>query len=677
MKRTQSYRILLGGIGGDSHSVGLHILHRALAGKGYEVRFLGIQNDPLDFLDLAPGFDVVMISNMDGHAGHYLADFAQLLASQGGHRPLWYLGGNLTVGEAEESRPELDRLGFDRVYPKFVDLAQVLDDLAADLERQTPVAQRPAGIASRAGQRFAVEREKVLAGWSTGERARDLEENAAFLAAQPALATLLGEVARGRRPMAIQPRSGVPGVDEQIELFQRCRDAGAAVVSFQVDSLTRNNNYAGAALAIAASREQGRAVLNGFPVVNHGVDVLRRVVAAAGVPVQTRHSTRDPRLLAEISYAGGITAFEGGAICYNIPYYKDFPLRESIARWRYVDRLTGLYAERHGIELDREFFGTLTATLIPPCLAIVSDLLEAALAAEQGVRCVSLGYAEQGNRAQDVAAIRTIHGLGREILRELGHGDLQVHSVFHQYMAAFPPSRRLSEELIFASAASAALAGATRIITKTPAESRKIPTLADNLRGLELAHQGQQLAALADGAQALPAVAGMGALDLDEAAVAREEEWLRREVRAIVDSVLDCAQGDLETGIIRAFQLGFLDIPFAPSVHNRGQVLTARDTTGAVRFLDPGNLRLDSETLDFHRTVMAERRRAAGVDGPAGDFLLVEADVLQVARECYSGWPLDRAEPARAGTPRRPQGAADLEPTLAAGPCGRGAAAST
>jgi methylaspartate mutase epsilon subunit len=659
MMRAQPCRILLGGIGGDSHSVGLHILHRALSGKGYEVRFLGIQNDPLDFIDLAPAFDVVMISNMDGHAGHYLADFAKLLAHQDGHRPLWYLGGNLTVGEEEVARPELDRLGFDRLYPKFVDLAQVLDDLAADLRRRAPLAQlaqRPAGAAARADRRFAVEREKVLAGWPTGERARDLDGNAAFLAARPALSTLLAEVAQGRRPMAIQPRSGVPGVDEQIELFQRCRDGGAAVVSFQVDSLTRNNNYAGAAQAIAASREQGRAVLNGFPVVNHGVDAVRRVVAAAGVPVQTRHSTRDPRLLAEISYAGGISAFEGGAICYNIPYYKDFPLRESIARWRYVDRLTGLYAERHGIVLDREFFGTLTATLIPPCLAIVSDLLEAALAAEQGVRCVSLGYAEQGNRAQDVAAIRTIHGLGRDILRQLGHGDLQVHSVFHQYMAAFPASRRLSEELILASAASAALAGATRIITKTPAESRKIPTLADNLRGLELARQGQLLAA-PPGAAGAPAGPG----GLDEAAVAREEEWLRREVRAIVDSVLECAQGDLETGIIRAFQLGFLDIPFAPSVHNRGQVLTARDTTGAVRFLDPGSLRLDRETLDFHRTVMAERRRAAGVQGPAGDFLLVEADVLQVARECHSGWPLDRA-----AAPRRHGQAPDREPALAA-----------
>lgn len=53
--------------------------------------------------------------------------------------------------------------------------------------------------------------------------------------------------------------------------------------------------------------------------------------------MQVRHSTSDPRLLAEISYAGGATSFEGGAVCYNMPYYKDYPLDESLNCWRYVD----------------------------------------------------------------------------------------------------------------------------------------------------------------------------------------------------------------------------------------------------------------------------------------------------------------------------------------------------
>ena len=276
------------------------------------------------------------------------------------------------------------------------------------------------------------------------------------------------------RRFSVQPRSGVPGEQDQLKLFQAFKRFGAGVLSFQVDSYTRNNNYAAAEDAIRESAQLGISTINGFPVVNHGVEAVRRLSRAIGVPLQTRHSTRDPRLLAEISYGGGVTAYEGGAICYNIPYYKDYPVAEAIQRWRYVDRLTGLYAERYGQIIDREFFGTLTATLIPPCLAIGTGILESILAAEQGVKAVSIGWAEQGHRIQDIAAIRSVIPLAREVLSNLGFGDVAVSSVFHQYMAAFPSLEVKAEELIFESSVTAALSGATRIMNKTPVEAYKI-----------------------------------------------------------------------------------------------------------------------------------------------------------------------------------------------------------
>jgi methylaspartate mutase epsilon subunit len=620
---TTFYRILLGGLGGDSHSVGLHILHRALVAHGYQVEFLGTQNALEDFTRRASAFDVVMISNMDGHAEHYLKDF-QPPASASGHRALWFLGGNLTIGDGAGYQARFERLGFDRVFVKFVDLSTVLDQLAQALKDREPVAR--AGVDKRLGdERFARERETVLAAWPTGQEAASLEENAAFLSQQPSFPRLLSEVEAGRQPMVVQPRSGVPGVDEQIALFGRFREAGAQALSYQVDSLTRNNRYADAAEAIATSAWTGRAVLNGFPVINHGVGPLRRVIREVGVPLQSRHSTRDPRLLAEISYAGGVTAFEGGPICYNIPYYKNYPLRDAIATWKYVDRLTGIYFERFGIPLDREYFGTLTATLIPPAIAIVTNLAEAVLAAQQGVKCVSLGYAEQGNRAQDIAAIRVMQSVSREVLAGMGYGDVAVHTVFHQYMAAFPQSAWRSEELIFASSVTAGLAQATRILTKTPAESRNIPTVEDNVRGLQLTQMG------------IEAARGRGL----PAGVDAEASLLRREVLAIFESLLDCGHGDMEEGVVRGFELGLIDIPFAPSLYNRGEVLTARDVDGAVRFLRTGGLRLDAETRDFHERKMAERRQAEGLTSANQDYRLVEADVLRVPRELYRAWPLD------------------------------------
>jgi methylaspartate mutase epsilon subunit len=116
-------------------------------------------------------------------------------------------------------------------------------------------------------------------------------------------------------------------------------------------------------------------------VVNHGVAVCRQVNKAVQVPVQVRHGTPDARLLAEISIAGGFTSFEGGGISYNIPYAKNNPLEKTIRDWQYVDRLTGLYEEA-GVAINREPFGPLTGTLVPPCIAHAVSVIESLLAAE-------------------------------------------------------------------------------------------------------------------------------------------------------------------------------------------------------------------------------------------------------------------------------------------------------
>lgn len=635
------HSILLGGVGGDSHSVGLTILRQALIANGYAVHFLGTQNAVDEVVQLAPLFNVVMISGMDGHTRHYLRHFPELVRKYQVSGPLWYLGGNLTIGDALGYEQVFREMGFDRVFVKFADLRQVLSVLQADLDGREPMAASPALLSGRgprpmAGpvavpdarlepEAFEGMRREVLEQWKTGHAARGLDANAEFLGRQPSFAEAQRLRGEGQGPMLIQPRCGVGGVREQLALFQAFRAAGVPVLSYQVDSLTRTSNHTGVEEALRESRATGVNTLNGFPVVNHGVPALRRVMHAVRMPLQVRHSTRDPRLLAEVSYAGGVTSFEGGPICYNIPYYKDYPLHESIRAWQYVDYLTGQYHQRHGIVLDREYFGPLTATLIPPCLAIAVGILQTLLSVEQGVRCVSPGYAEVGNRAQDVAAIRTMGALTTEILGNLGHTGVQVNTVFHQYMAAFPNDIQRSEELIYNSAVTAGLSGATRVIIKTPVESYRIPTMEDNLRAVSLVRGG---------------ILASDGVVLDEAAVRQEEALIRREVRAIVEGVIQAGRGSVATGIVAAFREGLLDIPFSPSIHNRGEVVTARDLTGAVRFLAIGRLPLDRETAEFHRDRTSERRHAAGGVAEGQRFTLVEHDVLQIARGEYAGWPL-------------------------------------
>jgi methylaspartate mutase epsilon subunit len=633
--------ILLGGVGGDSHSVGLTILRQSLLMKNYEVLYLGTQNRLEDFFQQASLCNAVMISSMDGHTRYYLKDFPELMKKYKAHRPLWYLGGNLHLGDASGYEHYFLEMGFNRVFVKFTDIDTVLSILERDLSRVEPMPEcptlwslsqtvspfLPAPVSDEVldVDSFESRRMEVLAQWGTGQKATNLDENAEFLIHQPSFPRILAEAKSNGSSLLVQPRSGVPLVCEQIKLFQAFKSCGARVLSYQVDSLTRNNNYSKAEEAITESHQTGMATMNGFPIINHGVPGLRRIISEVQAPLQARHSTRDPRLLAEISYAGGITAFEGGAICYNIPYYKDYPLDESINRWQYVDRLTGIYHERYGITLDREFFGTLTATLIPPCLAITVNILEGILAIKQGVKCLSLGYAEQGHRLQDIAAIRVLGELASEVFQNLGYRDIQVSTVFHQYMAAFPDDPLRAEELIYNSAITAALTGATRMIAKTPVEAYRIPSMEDNLQGLHLVMRG---------------VAAARSETIDETRVKTECDMIRLEVQTILESIIYSGKGSIAEGIINGFREGFLDIPFAPSIYNRGEVITARDAEGAIRFLATGNLQLDREVREFHRERMQERRRLEGLRSEQQNYLLVEKDVMQIARGQYERWPL-------------------------------------
>ena len=643
MQQVEGHGILLGGIGGDSHSVGLNILRQGLLLNGFRVMYMGIQNRIEDFFDFSSVANAVLISNMDGHARHYLRGFPELFRHRPNPAALWYIGGNLTIGDAIGHERQFLDMGFHRAFVKFADIETVLQVLKNDLGGKA-FAQDHFGLWERrhttlfdhcpANDESAIDidtfdalRAEVLDHWRTGKSAKNVAETAEYLARQPSFPLVQGRVNSSLEKILIQPRSGVATVEAQIRLFQAFKNVGARVLSYQVDSLTRNNNYSGVEEMLREARHSGEHGLNGFPVVNHGVEGLRRVMAEVGIPLQTRHSTRDPRLLAEISLAGGVTAFEGGAICYNIPYYRDYPISEAITNWQYVDRLVGVYFEDFGIKIDREFFGTLTATLIPPSLAIVINLIQSILAVQQGVKCLSVGYAEQGHRPQDIAAIACLKEIIPETLIRMGYLDVQVNAIFHQYMAAFPSVPIQAENLIINSAATAQLARATRILTKTPVEAIKIPTLSDNVHGISLAMRGVEEAA---------------EQSFDINAVSREKSIIRKEVDAIMGKVFELGKGRLIPGVIKAFQDGAIDIPFSPSLYNRGEVMTARDSEGAVRFINTGALPFDRDIREFHRSRMGDRRRHDSCKDDRHDYLLVERDVMMIARGQFEEWPLHR-----------------------------------
>ena len=466
-------------------------------------------------------------------------------------------------------------------------------------------------------------REKVLFSWPTG-REVDLAEAIRYQLRLPAarrFATRLEQARRDGVTLA-QPRAGVALLDKQIQLLQHLQDQGGAdLLPTTIDSYTRQNRYPEAQHGIEESRREGRSMLNGFPAVNYGVAACRRLTESIRLPVQVRHGTPDARLLAEISLAGGFTAFEGGGISYNIPYAKDISLELSLAHWQYVDRLTGYYAEQ-GVIINREPFGPLTGTLVVPCLSHAIGIIEALLAATQGVKSISLGYGQCGNLLQDVAAIRTLQELGEEYLCAAGHTDVRLTTVFHQWMGGFPQDEARAYGVIGWGSVAAAYARATKIIVKTPHEAFGVPTQEANAAGLRATKQ--ILCMLQD--QTLP----------ESEDLRTEAEVIRVETRAILERVRALGEGDWALGAVRAFAAGVLDVPFAPSRCNSGRVMPVRDNGGAVRFLQPGMVPLPPEMLAFERERIAERGKA---EGRKPSFQMVVDDIYAIGKGMLVGRP--------------------------------------
>ena len=468
-------------------------------------------------------------------------------------------------------------------------------------------------------------REEVLSLWPTGKDI-NLEESFEFHKSLPAKKIFSAKLIKAKKEgtTLIQPRAGVALVDDQIKLLTYLQDVGQAdLLPTTIDSYTRQNCYDDAQKGIIESIKNNKSMLNGFPAVNHGVESCRRLIKSLDTPLQVRHGTPDARLLSEITYSGGFTSFEGGGISYNIPYAKNVSLEKTIRDWQYVDRLTGLY-EEEGISINREPYGPLTGTLVPPCISHSVAIIESLLAAEQGVKNISVGYGQCGNFIQDIAAIRALEELTNEYLIKEGYEDVVVTTVLHQWMGSFPQDEAKAFSVIALGSTLASLSKATKVIVKTPHEALGVPTMEANAQGLLCTKQ--ILSMLKD-------------QEFKTNEVNIEKEVIKRETRCIIDKCFEIGDKDIAIGTIRAFKSGILDIPFAPSIHTLGKLLPARDNNGAIRILNPGKLPFTPELLEFNNNKIEER---AKYEKREKSFQMVIDDVYAISKGTLIGRPRNK-----------------------------------
>ena len=469
-------------------------------------------------------------------------------------------------------------------------------------------------------------RKDVLTHWPTGSEV-DLQEAVEYLKKVPDEKNFAKKLRKAKEEgvTLAQPRAGVALISEHIKLLNYLEDEGGAdLLPSTIDSYTRQNRYNECQIGIDESLKAGRSLLNGFPAVNHGVKGCREVYESIKNPIQARHGTPDARLLSEIITASGWTSNEGGGISYNIPYAKSVSMEKTIRDWQYCDRLTGWYEEQ-GIELNREPFGPLTGTLVPPSISNTVAILEALLAAEQGVKNVTVGYGQCGNMVQDIAAIRALEEQTEEYLKRFGYSDVFVTTVFHQWMGGFPADEAKAFGVISVGAATAAMAGATKVIVKTPHEAIGIPTMEANAQGIR------------DTIMTLNMLKGQRMPMSPE--LQTEINIIKAETRCMLESVYEVGKGDFARGTVEAFKLGIVDIPFAPSKYNAGKMMPARDNSGAVRYLMTGNIPFTKDIIDFNKAKLVERGQFEKRDVT---FQMTVDDIFAVGKGNLIGRPEEK-----------------------------------
>ncbi|MBO1264741.1 methylaspartate mutase subunit E [Proteiniclasticum sp. SCR006] len=469
-------------------------------------------------------------------------------------------------------------------------------------------------------------RKEVLTHWPTGSEV-DLQEAVEYLKKVPDEKNFAKKLRKAKEEgvTLAQPRAGVALISEHIKLLNYLEDEGGAdLLPSTIDSYTRQNRYNECQIGIDESLKAGRSLLNGFPAVNHGVKGCREVYESIKNPIQARHGTPDARLLSEIITASGWTSNEGGGISYNIPYAKSVSMEKTIRDWQYCDRLTGWYEEQ-GIELNREPFGPLTGTLVPPSISNTVAILEALLAAEQGVKNVTVGYGQCGNMVQDIAAIRALEEQTEEYLKRFGYSDVFVTTVFHQWMGGFPADEAKAFGVISVGAATAAMAGATKVIVKTPHEAIGIPTMEANAQGIR------------DTIMTLNMLKGQRMPMSPE--LQTEINIIKAETRCMLESVYEVGKGDFARGTVEAFKLGIVDIPFAPSKYNAGKMMPARDNSGAVRYLMTGNIPFTKDIIDFNKAKLVERGQFEKRDVT---FQMTVDDIFAVGKGNLIGRPEEK-----------------------------------
>lgn len=346
----------------------------------------------------------------------------------------------------------------------------------------------------------------------------------------------------------VQPRGGRSTVFEQSKLWLALEDAGADILPLTIDSKTRLGQLESAASAYETATRTGTETLNGFPLLSVPISEAKEMILATRLPVSLRHGTPMAENLVKRALEVGVKEIEGGPLSYSIPYSRNADLVEVIKSWKSVETLC--YQSRDLIV--RENFGILTACLVPPIQAVLTNVLECSFTIEfqGGIPMASFGAT--GNRVQDIASIEAFKQVFQWFIERRNLTFIDPMIAFHHWMGPFPRDEGNALKIIEDGTYTAQLVRAEKVVVKTAVEALGVPTIEKNAEAVKTV---QGFLASTSSSQKLSTA--------DTLYVEEEVEFLVSEAKLLLEQLLkDYKQ--TEEIILNSVLSGYIDPPFAP-----------------------------------------------------------------------------------------------------------------
>jgi methylaspartate mutase epsilon subunit len=470
---------------------------------------------------------------------------------------------------------------------------------------------------------FLKERNKVLSMWPTGKEV-DLDEAMEYqknLSERRTFGKVVEKLDREGKTV-VYTRAGTPILEDEIELNRALVASGLPLIPVTTDSYTRLGQFDKAERGLQDSVRAGRPMLNGFPIVNHGIKNTRKMAESCEAAYNPRFANVDGRLIAEIAFASGMTGILADPFLAFGNYEKTATLAQCIANYQYIHRLIGHYAE-DGAIITVDLDSWLSHGPFPSSISIATLVAASLIAAEQGVKSIVPSFQFEGNLLQDIAGARLTRKLVNEYLDYSGYKDVVVPGLFVAQSPIFPCPQDISYSFSYLSytAVVAALAEAATVTVKTIDEAAGVPTKDTHMVSYRAANW------------MLNVVRKQG-IRLQSEQLELEEKITEMEVRAILNRVMELGNGDIVVGFIRAVDMGVVDSPLSANINVKSRVLGIRDNHGAVRYLDFGNLPIPEEAKEYHRTKVRERE---AMEGRKMDYSVFIADFWALSKGAILG----------------------------------------